>query len=66
MVIMFHYKIVQCKDGLYRYKKKDGSLSSKGYKTPEDLLRYESLKKKWLAIIIFMAILSIWILLTSH
>ena len=29
---MFHFKIVQCEDGLYRYKKKDGSLSKKDTK----------------------------------
>lgn len=62
---MFHFKIVQCEDGLYRYKKKDGSLSKKGYKTSEDLLRYELLKRKWLTILIVMAVLSVWIILTS-
>ena len=62
---MFHFKIVQCEDGLYRYKKKDGSLSKKGYKTSEDLLRYELLKRKWLTILIVMAVLGVWIILTS-
>ncbi len=62
---MFHFKIVQCEDGLYRYKKKDGSLSKKGYKTSEDLLRYELLKRKWLTILVFGVALLVWILLTS-
>ena len=62
---MLHFKIVQCEDGLYRYKRKDGSLSKKGYKTPENLLRYELLKRKWLTILAIIAIFSIWILLTS-
>lgn len=62
---MFHFKIIQCEDGLYRYKKKDGSLSKKGYKTSEDLLRYELLKRKWLTILIVMAVLGVWIILTS-
>ena len=53
---MFHFKITKCEDGLYRYLKKDGSLSKKGYKTSEDLLRYELLKRKWLAILIFAVV----------
>ena len=63
---MFHFKITKCEDGLYRYLKRDGSLSKKGYKTSEDLLRYELLKRKWLAILIFAIVLGVWILLTSH
>lgn len=63
---MFHFKVVQDKDGLYRYIKGNGSLSKKGYKTSENLLRYELLKRKWLTILILMIIFIIWILLTPN
>jgi len=63
---MFHFKIVQCEDGLYRYIKRDNSLSKKGYKTPESLLRNELLKRKWIAILIIAIFFGFWVLLTPN
>lgn len=65
-MIMWNFNCVECEDGRIRYRKKDGTLSSRSYKSMYNLVFFETNLRKLGLVIGATVVLLIWILLTPN